>query len=689
VASAPPAPPAAGADAGDVVPTSQLPHVWQPLDIGPTRVKHRVMYTAQTILYADDHILSDRHIAFYRERAMGGAALLITEQQAAHRLSKGSFYQGCTAWEKRVIPQYAKLADAVHEFGARQFAQLFACGVHDKGTLLIDDWHPLWGVSRTPSIVHREVPMVMEKEHVRDVVRGYGESALNVKVAGLDGVEIHAAHSYLVGQFLSRAYNKRTDDYGGSVRKRCQFPIEAAEEIRRQVGDAITVGIRLSFDEFMGDAGITQEEAEEQIEIMASTGLFDYFSISGGGYHTLHMAVAPMNVPEGFMVPFGRRAKEIVGDRAKVFIVGRIIDVRMADKIVGDGDADMVAMTRAQMADPFLVQKALDDRSDTQVRCVGANVCLTRAFDQREVICVMNPAVGRERQLGAGTLQPAAAGRKVVVVGGGPAGMRLAATAAQRGHGVVLVEREDELGGHLRQLVRLPTRGAWRTGILNLAHPLAELDVDVRTGTEATPELLASVGADVVVCATGSHWDRSGQSPYRPEREGIPGADGPHVLDIGTATARALDDPLALGERVLLVDDSASYQPIGLAVLLSEAGVQIEIVTPHMFLGEDTLKTMDLFHTFPTLHGRNVVQTAQHFVERIDGHDAHLYCVWGGGQRVATADTIVLSSYKVPDDELYQSIRGRFEDVRVVGDALAPRKVEAVIYEAEMLARAL
>jgi hypothetical protein len=267
--------------------------------------------------------------------------------------------------------------------------------------------------------------------------------------------------------------------------------------------------------------------------------------------------------------------------------------------------------------------------------------------------------------------------------------MRVAATAARRGHGVVLVEREAELGGHLRQLVRLPTRGSWRTGILNLAHPLAELDVDVRVGTEATPELLRSVGADVIVCATGAHWDRSGQSPYRPDRDGIPGADGPHVLDIGAATAKALDDPKALGERVLIVDDSASYLPIGLAIVLAEAGVEIEIVTPHMFLGEETMKTMDLFHTFPVLHGRNVVQTAQHFVERIDGHDAHVYCVWGGGQRVVTADTIVLSAYKVPDDELYQGIRDSFPDVRVVGDALAPRKVEAVIYEAEMLGRAL
>lgn len=157
------------------------------------------MYTAQTILYGEDHILSDRHIAFYRERAKGGVGLMITEQQAGHPIWKGSFYPGCTAHDKRAVPQYAKLADAVHEFGAKQFVQLFGSGVHDKGTTVFDEWHPLWAPSRVTSVVHREVPMVMGQEEIDDTVKAFGESALNVKTAALDGVEIHAAHSYLLG----------------------------------------------------------------------------------------------------------------------------------------------------------------------------------------------------------------------------------------------------------------------------------------------------------------------------------------------------------------------------------------------------------------------------------------------------------------------------------------------------------
>src|SRR5207247_198592 len=220
------------------------------------------------------------------------------------------------------------------------------------------------------------------------------------------------------------------------------------------------------------------------------------------------------------------------------------------------------------------------------VRCVGVNECVSRAFEQREVTCLMNPVVGRERQWGDGTVRPAERAKRVVVVGGGPAGMKTAAVAAERGHDVVLLEREPELGGHIDLVKRLPTRGKWQLAIDNLERMLQRTGVDVRTGVDASPAVLERERPEVVVCATGSSWDRSGFSAYRLGRDGIPGAERSHVLDVATATRRALEAPASLGERVLVVDESAAYLPVGLAEVLADAGVDVEVLTPHLFVGE-------------------------------------------------------------------------------------------------------
>ena len=671
---------------------SGLRLVWEPLEIGSTRVKNRIMMTAQTTLYGRDNVLGDRHIEFFRERAKGGAALFITEQQAGHRISKGSFSEGCSAWEKRAIPQYAKLADAVHEHGARQFVQLFGCGVHDKGTMIMDEWHPLWGVSKLPSIVHHEIPLVMEQEHIDDVVKGFGESALNVKVAGCDGVELHAAHSYLLGQFLSPAFNDRTDRYGGSVRKRCQVLLEIGESIRARVGDSFTVGVRLSFDEFMGDAGITPDQTEEQLEILSTSGLFDFFNISGGGYYTLHRAVSPMDVEHGFMIPFAKRAKAVVGNRAKVFVVGRIIDLHQAEQALADGATDMVAMTRAQMAEPHLVRKTREGREKEIRRCMGANECVARLFDNKPVTCAVNPAVGREARWGSGTLRPVAPAeaKRIVVVGGGLAGMKTAEVAGRRGHRVVLFEREERLGGHLNLLLRLPTRKEWGTAIDNLVRAMEVAGVDVRLGMAATPEVIEQENPDAVVVATGASWDCDGRSQFRPGSARLAGTGQENVIDVATATERALADAGALGRRVVILEETGFYLPLGLAEILAQAGAEVEIVTPRATVGEDVMRTLDLPYVMPRLEEAGVTCTTHTNVDRIEGGTVHVRSVWGARERVIEGvDTVVVAMLRSPDDALYRALEGRVAALHRVGDALAPRRPVQLMYDGEELGRAL
>lgn len=672
--------------------TDQLERVWQPLTIGSTTVKNRIMMTAQSTLYGENHLLGDRHIEYYRERARGGCALFICEQQGGHPIATGSFHSGCSAYDPAAIPQYAKLAEAVHEHGARQFVQLYAPGVHDKGTTVMDHWHPLWAVSRIPSFVHKEVPYVMQREDIADLVRCFAQSALNVKCSGCDGVEIHAAHSYLFGQFLSPAYNHRTDEYGGSIENRTRVLIELGDAIREKVGPDFTVGVRLSYDEFMGEAGITPAQTEQVLEILAASGYYDFFNISGGGYHTLHMAVPPMSVDYGFMLPFGQRAKEIVGDRGKVFIVGRIVDLGMAEQALRDGCADMIAMTRAQMAEPHLIRKTLEGRQKEIFGCMGANECVARSFENRPSVCLVNPSVGRELQWGSDKLNvvPLDERKHILVVGGGLAGMHTAQLAARRGHRVSLWEADARLGGHLNLLLSMPTRKEWGIAIDNLSRALEVNEVDVRLNTRATLAALEAQSPHTVVVATGSTFTTNGYSQYRPERHAIPGHDQAHVLDIATAAQRALDDPSSLGKRVLIIDQTGDYLPVGLAELLAVGGkVEVEIATPAELVGEDVLRRLEYAHVIPRLTGAGVRLSTHTFVEEIRGHEVELYPIWGGPRRTETWDTVVISIGRVPDESLYFACKDRFPRVERVGDCVAPRRPAALTYEAEELARRL
>ena len=666
---------------------ANLDVLWEPLDVGTTRLKNRIMTSAHSLAYGENHVLGDRHIAYYRERAKGGLGLLVSEQHAAHELSLGSFYNCITAWEERCIPQMERLAEAVHAHECALFVELATMGVQDKGHMF-SPWHPLWGVSKVPSVIHNEIPHVVGKREIRSLIEGYVQSTRNVKRSGLDGVELHGAHSYGIAQFLSPFYNRRTDEYGGSVRKRCRFAIEVGEAIREEVGD-FTMGLRLSFDEFAGEGGITGAQGEEILDILAETGLYDFFDISGGNYHNLHLVVAPMSVEDGFMIPFGRRAKEVVGDRAKVFIVGRIRHIDMAADIVENGWADMVCMTRAHITDPAVVRKAQEGRKNETHICVGANECILRNFQQRDIFCMMNPVTGREAEWGEGKLKAVSTeiAKKVVVVGGGPAGMKSAAVAGRRGHNVILFERSDELGGHINLIKHLPTRTSWQDAIENLQTEMRTGSVEVRTGTNVTRELLDSEEPDVVVCATGSTWDCTGFSATRTDRDELPGVHQENVLDIATAIVRALADPEALGRSVLIVDDTGEYLPLGLAEQLADNGVSVEVVCPRAVVGENVAGALEGSHIYPRLERKGVRLTANAFIESVSDSEAEVYSVWGGWRRVEAVDTVVLSLLRTSNDELFREIEGAYPAVHQVGDAVAPRRTIIAIYEGEKAGR--
>lgn len=662
--------------------------ITEPLPVGHRTLRNRVVMASHTVLFGEDHLLSDRHIAYYRERALGGVGMVIAEGGSVHRSSRGAFVNSVSAIDKRAIPRYERLATTLHELDTTALVQIFHIGVHMRGFYDQDNWTVLWGPSRVPSPRDMEIPMAMEQEHIDELIAGHAEAAANLQLAGIDGVELHAAHSYLLGQYLSPAYNKRTDAYGGSPRNRARLVREAAEAVRDRVGPDFIIGVRLSFDEWIGDAGITPADSEEIIDELASSGVFDLFNISGGGYHSMFRTVAPMTMPGGYMAPFGTAAKRVVGDRAKVMVVGRVTDLDLADRLVADKATDLVGMTRALIADPTLVAKSLAGRDGEVVRCVGANHCMTFGG---QIACMMNPAMGRERRWGIGTLNVVDPERvrHVLVAGGGPAGMKAAGVAAARGHRVTLLEESEALGGHLDLLRLMPTRDGWLRAIDNLRGAMERSGVDVRLGMAADVDTAADLGADVVLCATGSSWDRTGASTLRPERGGIPGAEQENVLDVETAARLGLDNPRALGTRVLVVDETGMYVPVGLAELLAIAGVHVELLTPLSEVGQSLGATLDAPYVFPRLVEYGVRLSPQTSVERIDGEQVTVSRRWHRDTEARSFDTIVLAMGRSPKDDLYQAGKAMGLDVRRLGDALAPRTTATAIYEGEEIGRAV
>ena len=688
------------ASVAGVAPDSTLPQgeIWSPLQIGTTTVKNRILLSPHRQAYGDDNQPTDRMIAYYVERAKGGVALVDGESTSvSRRLARASAESGpsgwrLTAWEERVIPAFARLAEALHAHDCKIFMEFSTFGVNQGARIDFDDWYPVRGPSRVPSPGSTEIPWEMDQTYIDELVEDYGRSAANMQKAGIDGVEVHAAHGYLPMQFLSPAFNKRTDRYGGSPRRNAQLLVEIGESIRKQVGSDYTVGMRLSFDEYIGDAGLTPELAEEYLDIFAGTGFFDFFSISSGSYHSFHYAVPAMgSVPQAFLTDYGRRAKQVVGDRAKIFLAGRILDLATAERVITSGAADMVAMVRAHMADPFLIRKTLEGREQEIVRCVGANECLATGFRGRRMHCVMNPAVGREERWGEGTLAPATVSKRVAVVGGGPAGLKVAGVAALRGHHVTLFEESAEAGGHLDLLKRLPTRGDWQKMIDNLMAIVEAHEVEMRLGAAATIGGLDAGRFDEIVCATGSAWDTSGLSGGRADRAGIPGADAGSVVDVATAARRALGDPAALGGKVLILDDCGAYLPLGLAEILGGAGVEVEVISRFAVIGQHLTETLELPWMLPRLAAAGVTLTPNHFVEAIRGRQVEVYTTWNKKTRIVDdVDTVVLAMLRNPRDELYHElVTAGTVPAHRIGDAVSPRTTSDATYEGEKLGREL
>jgi len=652
----------------------ELRHLFSPFRVGGLTLRNRIVSTGHAEAMAEEGKAGPRLAAYHEAKARGGAALtIIGGSTSVHPSSPASAWNMIANHDDTVIPGYRRVAEAVHRHDCLVMSQLTHMGRRSQSD--VEGWHVLLAPSQIPEAVHREVPHEIEPEQIAMLVRAFGDAARRCRQGGLDGVELSFAHNHLVDQFWSPLFNRRADDYGGSLENRMRFGFEVLREVRRQVGRDFVVGARVTGDELTA-GGLGAADMVEIARRLAASGLLDFLSIVGGSAHTMTlqaMVVPNMAYPRGLFVPLAAAVKAAV-PAMPVLHAGRIVEPAHAEQVLAQGAVDLVGMTRALIADPDLPRKVLAGAADDVRTCVGANEgCIDRIYQGKPVTCVQNPSTGRELELAAPV--PARPPRRIVVVGAGPAGLEAARVAALRGHRVVLFEREAEVGGQVLIAARAPARAEY-AGILHfLARQVDKLSVDCRLRVEASAEAILAEAPDAVIVATGSH-------PHVPP---LPGLDGKHVVtDRDVLLGRA-----SVGERVVLVDDVHTQQGLSVAEHLAERGHRVELISRLLYAGQDVGVT-SIAPLYARLFGKGVVLTPHTELVAVEGSAVVVANTFTRAERrIEAVDTVVLSMGSRSTDALYRALKGKVAVLHAVGDCVAPRGIHQAILEGTRVARAV
>jgi 2,4-dienoyl-CoA reductase-like NADH-dependent reductase (Old Yellow Enzyme family) len=639
-----------------------------PMRIGPVEAPNRLFMGAHGLR---NHFIGGptgrlvptaNAAAYYEERAAGGVGLIMHSFAVSGGLAAGPASEAD-------VPPYAALAEAVHRHGAKLFAQLWLS--EDIGPWdALAPARPLRGATALPHFGRPDVGRALPEAFVETLADGLGVVAKHLATAGYDGIEVHAAHGHLIEQFLSPHFNHRNDRYGGDRERRLTLLFEAFEAVRGQFGPAGAIGMRFNPDEML-PCGIDEDEARAMLKVVLDRIPVDFVNL-GGGVAPRVSSIKPHFVPP----QHERGAVERVGAAARERTVllanpGRVTSLDTAEALISAGVCDLVGMVRGLIAEPRLVKNAGEGRADRNRICVAGNAC-NAASSQGAWYCELNPAVGREASWGELIATPEARRSKVVVAGGGPAGLEAARVAAQLGHPVVLIERSDRIGGQLLAWAALPGREWYRAR-------LEELGVVLRLGVEASAESILKEAPDAVVLAPGAAYDRQGRSGFAPAP--IPGWDQPFVLT---------PEDIAAGRHptgsVIVVDEEGLHAGPGVAERLAIAGAQVELVTS---AAHPARSLAGLFGEAPLIAERlsqaGVAVTTGAAVTVIGERSVSLSK--GGRTLERAVDAVVLACSRVAAPTIEASLVERVAQVYVIGDALAPRSLAAATYEGQRFAR--
>ncbi len=625
----------------------------KPLDVGPLHLARRVYLPAHQPGLASSGRPTAEYIAYHRARARAGATMQVT---GATPVRPSDEWADICLWnvDDSIVPGYRALADAVHAEGGHILAQLAHPGpTETEGREVI-------GASLDFSEVSQQVAVPATTEQLATIVDDYAAAAARCAEGGLDGVEISMAHGLLLAAFLSPLLNVREDEYGGSFENTLRLPREVLRAVRAAIRPTMALGIRLGADDLV-PGGMTPELAARVAEALEAE--VDYISVMVGNNNRREARVrhwAPTPMPPGAFREIGRAVTERVN--VPVAIVGRILDLELANDIVESGDADIVGIVRAQIADARLIPLSLADRASEVRPCIGSNICVDTLLSGKPLRCMVNPDVGGSRDL---TSLPSLNGRTALVAGGGPAGLEAARRLASRGAAVSLVERSGELGGALRHWTRSTSRREFRRIIEWQEDELARLGVSVALGTAFSPELIDSIRPDWVISAVGS--ETRGAA--------IPGDDSIPALRVDRITGSDI-----AGKRILVHDLMGRLNAVWVAEHLAEEGATPILTTSRLHIGEgEGVSTL-----YPALRRIGELGLETHSAlepVRVASGRVTLAGAFGGPEREIACDAIIHLDVSVPRALVLEAS----VPVVAVGDAVRPRDVTSAFADAREL----
>jgi 2,4-dienoyl-CoA reductase-like NADH-dependent reductase (Old Yellow Enzyme family) len=648
--------------------------VLEPIRIRNLDVPNRIVRAAHgTALGSPPSLLGgEDFVGYHAARAAGGVGLTILEAASVHASSGGL----ASCLDDGVVERYEGLMEAVRPHGMRVFQQLF-----HAGSIYPSPLGTAWGVSTVPA-PNGGIGAPMTAGQIAEVVAAYAAAARRCRDGGLDGVEVHAAHGYLPAQFLSPIYNTRTDEYGGPLENRLRFSREVLTAIRAEVGDDLVVGIRLGASEMPGS--IQEPELRSVIQMLEADGLIDYLMTTWGDYYRMFTMGAGPELPAGYELPSAGQLTEAA--TVPSIVNGRFRTLAEAEQVLADGVADMVSLVRALIADPDVVRKTREGRAAEIRPCIACNQgCIggIASFPLR-LGCTVNPAAGFEATLAE--ILRAERPRRVLVVGGGPAGLEAARVAALAGHEVKLVEAEPALGGALAAARRAP-RFALLGEIADwLAASVEQAGVEVVLGTRLSADDVVAEGADAVVVATGSTPRLAGFQPARPF-EPARGVELPHVLSSAALLGGGVP---ASATGAVVLDTVGHFEAIAAAGHLVGQGLAVTFVTSLSSFGGPAVHAThrdvpELLH----LYGGDFTLLVRHHLVEIGPSSCVVRPLESERTSELPADVVVLVTQNEPSRGLYDELVARgLRDVSLVGDASTPRDLQAAIAEGHRAARA-